>query len=117
MKKRPASKVVSFRIESKLAARLLKKALAERISLNQYVKDIFVDALIQQDVRDDLMEIHHEVEDLAAEVDGLRNDIALLLSLLLTELAEWSKEDAQHWILTNLGGAVPSSVEDDSEHL
>ena len=115
MKKRSASKVVSFCIESKLAARLLKKALAERISLNQYVKDIFVDALIQQDVRDDLMEIHHEVEDLAAEVDGLRNDIALLLSLLLTELAEWSEEDAQRWILTHLGGGVPSSVEDDSE--
>lgn len=108
---------MSFRIESKLSARLNKKAIAERLSLNQYVKDIFVDALVQQDVRDDLMEIHNEVQDLAADIDGLRRDIALLLSVLLTELAEWSEEEAQNWILSHLGGYAPSSLNDDNEHL
>lgn len=110
---------MSFRIESKLAASLTKKAIAERLSLNQYVKDIFVDALVQQDVRDDLMEIHNEVQDLAADIDGLRRDIALLLSLFLTELAEWSEEDAQSWILSHFGryAEPPSSLDDNDEDL
>ncbi|NER93513.1 MAG: toxin-antitoxin system HicB family antitoxin [Symploca sp. SIO1B1] len=116
MKKSPATTVITFRIERKLAARLNKKAVAEHLSLNQYVRSIFIEALVQQDVRDDLTEIHHEVQDLTADVDGLRHDIALMLSVLLTELAEWSEEEAQRWILAHLGGYAPS-LDDDNEHL
>lgn len=108
---------MSFRIESKLAASLTKKAIAQRLSLNQYVKDIFVDALVQQDVRDDLMELHHEVQELTADVDGLRRDIALILAVLLTELAEWSEEEVQGWILAHLGGNAQSFDDNNDEDL
>ena len=76
-----------------------------------------MDALVQQDVRDDLMELHHEVQELTADVEGIRRDIALLVSVVLTELAEWSEEEAQGWILAHLGGYAQSSLDDKDEDI
>ena len=105
MKKSPATTVITFRLERKLAARLNKKAVAEHLSLNQYVRSIFIEALVQQDVRDDLTEIHTDVEDLGAELEGLRRDLALLFSKLLIELADWDEKTAQDWILYNFSAS------------
>lgn len=105
--------MISFRLESKLAARLNKKAIAERLSLNQYVKELFINALVQQDLRDDLMDVHSEVQDVGTEVEGLRRDIALLLSKVLVELADWDEEQAKDWIGFNFSEAAEELFEDE----
>lgn len=111
MRKQPSSKVISFRIERKLAARLHKKAIAQRLSLNSYIKDLFLEALIQQELRDDLLELHDEVREIGVEVSDLRRDLARVLSKLLTELADWDEGEAEDWILYRFSGQLPSDYE------
>lgn len=102
MKKQPSTKTISFRIDSKLAAKLRKQALEQRLSLHEYVRDLFLDALSQQDLRDEVVELNGEIQNIGAEIDDLRNDLSVLLYKFLVELTEMEEENARTWIVSRL---------------
>ena len=53
MKRKPSTTTVSFWLDSKLASDLIKKAITQWLSLNEYTRDIFLDALAERELRDD----------------------------------------------------------------
>lgn len=105
MKKQPSTKTISFRIDSKLAAKLRKQALEQRLSLHEYVRDLFLDALSQQDLRDEVVELHSEIQNIGAEIDDLRHDVAVVLHKFLVELTEIEETEAKGWIMRHLSSS------------
>ncbi|MBE9039713.1 hypothetical protein IQ235_02745 [Oscillatoriales cyanobacterium LEGE 11467] len=59
------------------------------------------------------MELHHEVRDLGADIEGLRHDLARVLSMFLVELSDWDEEAARNWILDRFSGALDDSFEEE----
>ena len=102
MKKKPFSKTISFRIDSQLAAKLHRKALEQRLSLHEYVREILLDALSQQELRDEVIELQSEVQSIGAEIDDLRHDVSVVLYKFLVELTEMEEEEAKGWMARNL---------------
>ncbi|MBE9117252.1 toxin-antitoxin system HicB family antitoxin [Lusitaniella coriacea LEGE 07157] len=102
MKKKPSSKTISFRIDSRLAAKLHRQALEQRLSLHEYVRELFLDALSQQELRDEVIELRTEVQNVGVEIDELRHDVSVVLYKFLVELAEMEEEAAKGWMARNL---------------
>lgn len=99
--KRKSSTTVSFRIDSKLASDLTKKAIAQRLSLHEYTRDMFLDALAERELRDDLIDLQSEIQDVGTAIADLRHDLSLLFCKFLTELTDLEPEEAQSWISSN----------------
>lgn len=101
MKKTASSKTISFRIDGKLARKLSRKSLELRLSLHEYAREIFLDALSQQDVIDEVTEMRHEMRDVRSDIDDLRYDLGVMLSKLLIELTDADEDTVQQWMTIN----------------
>lgn len=99
--KRKSSTTVSFRLDSKLASDLTKKAIAQRLSLHEYTRDMFLDALAERELRDELIDLQSEVQDVGIAIADLRHDLALLFCKFLVELTDLEPEEAESWISSN----------------
>jgi hypothetical protein len=104
MKKATASTTISFRISRQLASELTKKAIAERLSLHEYARNSFLDALAQQELRDEVGNLRSDVQEIGAAIEDLRHDLLAVLCQLLVELTDLEPEEAQRWIDSNLQG-------------
>lgn len=102
MKKTPSSKTISFRIAGKLAGKLRRKALELGQSLHEYAREIFLDALSQQEIRDEVIELQHEIRNLRAELDDLRHDITLVSCKFLVDFAGADEDEIKQWFTLNL---------------
>jgi hypothetical protein len=105
MKKKISSKTISFRIDSRLAAKLHRKALDQRLSLHEYVRELFLDALSQQELRDEVMELRSEMQNFGAEIDNLRHDFSVLVCKFLVELTEMEEEETRSWMANHLSSS------------
>lgn len=103
MRKKQASVTISFRIDSKLASDLSKKAIAQRLSLHEYTRDMFLDALAERELRDELLDLQSEIQDVGTAIADLRHDLSLLFCRFLVELTDLEPEEAQSWIASNFG--------------
>jgi predicted nucleic acid-binding Zn-ribbon protein len=102
MKKQPSSTTISFRIDSTLANELKKKGLSQRQSLHEYARNLFLDALAERDLRDQVIDLQSDVQDVDAAINDLRHDLSWVLYKFLTELTDLEPEEVQSWIATNL---------------
>ena len=96
------SKTISFRINGKLAGKLSRKALENRQSLHEYAREIFLDALSQQEIRDEVIELRDEMQNFSAELDDLHHALSIVLYKFLVELIDVDDEKAREWIALNL---------------
>ena len=102
MKKQLSTKTVSFRIDGQLAAKLNRQALDQRLSLHEYIRELFLDALSQQPLRDEVIELHSELKNISAEIDDLRHDLSVILQKFLMELADMNEDEARSWMISRL---------------
>ncbi|MGI0485487.1 hypothetical protein ACN4EK_08640 [Pantanalinema rosaneae CENA516] len=102
MKKQLSTKTVSFRIDGQLAAKLNRQALDQRLSLHEYIRELFLDALSQQPLRDEVIELHSELRNISAEIDDLRHDLSVILQKFLMELADMDEDEARSWMISRL---------------
>jgi predicted nucleic acid-binding Zn-ribbon protein len=101
LKTKHTSTTISFRIDSKLASDLTKRAIAKRLSLHEYTRDIFLDALAERELRDELVELHGQVQDVSTAIEDLRHDLSVLFTNVLAELTDLEPEEAESWIASN----------------
>ena len=102
MKKKPSSKTISYRLDAKLAVKLRREALELGQSLHEYARDIFLDALSQQEIRDEVIELQDEIRNLRAELDDLRHDITLVSCKFLVDFAGADEDEIKQWFALNL---------------
>jgi len=114
MKKKLSSKTISFRIDSQLAAKLQRQALDQRLSLHEYVREKFLDALSQQELRDEVVELHSELRTISAEIDDLRHDVSALLQKVLIELTDMEEDEVFTWMASRLSAQRIQPTEDET---
>lgn len=102
MKKKNSSKTISFRIDSRLEAKLHRKALEQRLSVHEYVRELFLDGLSQQELRSEVIELRSEMQNIGAEIDDLRHDVSAMLYKFLVELTDMEEEEARSWMASHL---------------
>ena len=77
------------------------------------MRERFLDALSQQELRDEVVELHSELRNISAEIDDLRHDVSALLQKVLMELTDMEEDEVQTWMASRLAAQSFQPINDE----
>lgn len=103
MKKTISSETISFRIDTHLADEVRRKATeAGALSIHFYARELFLSGLADLAIKDEIHRLQESLGAISQEMLELRHDLYLLLVRVAVMLTEFSVEEVEGVLFSDL---------------